>query len=78
VPGNIAIHQTNPWSKLGYLLGYNAARVGGKRNACRDWWERLKERDHFVDLGVDGDKTLKWILKNRSVWFGIGTGGGLL
>lgn len=38
----------------------------------------LKERDHFVDVGVDGNKTFKWILKNRNVWFGIGTGGRLL
>jgi len=25
----------------------------------------LKERDHFADVGVDGNKKLKWILKNR-------------
>ena len=70
--------RANRLSKLSYLLSYKSASVGGERNACRGWWGRLKEGDHFVDLGVDGNKTLKYILVNRSVWFGIGTCGGLL
>jgi len=25
-----------------------------RRNTCGFWWGKLKERDHLVDLGVDG------------------------
>jgi hypothetical protein len=33
--------------------------IGEKRNAYRFCWGNMKERDHFVDLGVDGMVTLK-------------------
>jgi hypothetical protein len=25
------------------------------------WWENLRKRDHFEDLGLDGRMILKWI-----------------
>jgi hypothetical protein len=28
------------------------------------WWEKLKERDHLEDLGLDQRNILKWILKS--------------
>jgi hypothetical protein len=33
--------------------------IGEKRNACRFWWGYMKERDHFVEQGIDGRITLK-------------------
>ena len=47
------------------------------------WWENLRERDHFEDLGVDGRIILRWIFRkwdvggwNGSIWLRIGTFGG--
>jgi hypothetical protein len=49
------------------------------------WWESLKERDHYEDLGVRGRIILRWILERWDgvvwtgmIWLRIGTGGGLL
>jgi len=49
------------------------------------WWGKLRERDHFEDLGVDGRVILRWIFRklDGGVWIGsswlrIGTGGGHL
>jgi hypothetical protein len=58
----------------------------GRGEACtRFWWENLRERDHWVDPGVDGRIILRWIFRkwNVGVWTGLGwlrikTGGGLL
>jgi len=56
-----------------------------KGSAYRGLVGRLRERDHFEDLGVDGRTIGKWIFKkwDRETWIGliwlrIGTGGGLL
>jgi hypothetical protein len=38
-------------------------RTGQRRGEYRGRWGNLKERDHLEYLGVDGRKTLKWILK---------------
>ena len=27
------------------------------------WWENLRGRDHWEDLGIDGRKILKWMMK---------------
>jgi hypothetical protein len=27
------------------------------------WWENLRERDHFENLGLDGRTKSKWIFK---------------
>ena len=49
------------------------------------WWRNLWERDHLVDLGLDGRIILRWIFRNWDVrlWTGssrlrIGTDGGHL
>jgi len=47
------------------LLG--SGRGGGKTTGF--WWESLKERDNFEDLGVDERTILKLILKKEvGVW----------
>ena len=49
------------------------------------WWGYLRERDHLEDPGFDGRIILRWILRKRdvevwtrSMWLGLGTGGGHL
>ena len=44
------------------------------------WWENLRKRYHFEDLGVDGRIILKWILNKLAgrawtelIWLRIGT-----
>jgi hypothetical protein len=36
------------------------------------WWGNLRERDHLVDLGVDGTIILRWIFRKWDV--GLWTG----
>jgi len=47
------------------------------------WWAEQRERDHFEDLGVNRNITLKWIIKKWNgveltglIWLRIRTGGG--
>jgi hypothetical protein len=49
------------------------------------WWGNLRERDHWIDPGVDGRIILKWIFREWDVrvwaelsWLRIRTGGGHL
>jgi hypothetical protein len=49
------------------------------------WFTNLLERDHLEEIGVDGRRMFKWILKKWSgrLWVGliclrIGMSGGLL
>jgi hypothetical protein len=49
------------------------------------WFESLKARYCWEDLGIDRRIILKWLLRNsngrvwiRFIWLRIGTGGGLL
>jgi hypothetical protein len=39
----------------------NVERMG--RDACMVFMEKLEEREHFKDPGVDGRTILKWIFK---------------
>jgi hypothetical protein len=40
--------------------GY-VARMGRGELYTGFWWENLREKDHFVDLGVDGNILLIWM-----------------
>jgi hypothetical protein len=42
---------------------------GGKTTGF--WWGRLKERDNFEDLGIDGRTVLKLILKKEVGGWGL-------
>jgi hypothetical protein len=49
------------------------------------WWGNLRERDHWVDLDVDGRAILRWIFRKWEEvvgtgwsWLRVGTGGGHL
>jgi hypothetical protein len=59
--------------------------MGEIRNAHNLFLESLKGRDHSEDLGAGERIILKWILVKSVlgvwigfIWFGIGTGGGIL
>jgi len=59
--------------------------MGAERGCIGSWWGNRRERDHWVDLGVDGWIILGWISRRRDVgiWTGLGgsrieTGGGSL
>jgi hypothetical protein len=43
-------------------MGGLVAHVGEKRNNVVVWWGKLKDRDHFEDLGIDRRIILKCIL----------------
>jgi len=51
----------------------HAAFMGRGKVCTGFWWGDLKERDHLVDLGVDGWIILKWIIKklDRETWTGL-------
>jgi hypothetical protein len=49
-------------------MGRACSTHGGKRNACRVFWESQKERDNYEDLDVGGRIMLKWILEG---WGGV-------
>jgi hypothetical protein len=49
----------------------------GRDEACTGvWWGNLKERDHWVDQGVEWRIILSWIFTKWDV--GVGTGLGWL
>jgi len=61
----------------------HVARMGEKRVCIRSCWGNRRERNHWVDLGVDGWIILGWISRRRDVgiwtrlgWPRIETGGG--
>jgi hypothetical protein len=70
--------------KKNEMRGTSSA-YGGGRYVYRVWWENLRERDHWGDAGIDGKIILWRVFKKSdvrvwtgSIWFRIGTGGGLL
>jgi hypothetical protein len=53
--------------------GY-VARMGEERGMYRVLWEKLRERDHWGDPGVDGRIILRWIFRKWYVgmdWIGL-------
>jgi hypothetical protein len=67
---------------MGGACGSHGVGEGGHTTF---WLGGLKEGDHLEDLGVDGRKTLRWILGKLGlgmwigfIWLGIGIHGGLL
>jgi hypothetical protein len=63
----------------------HVARIGEWRGAYRVLVREQRERDHFEELGVDRNITLKWIIKKWDgveltglIWVRIRTGGGRL
>jgi hypothetical protein len=61
-------------------------RVWGRGEACTGfWWENLRERDQWVDPGIDGRIIIRQIFRKWDVgvwsgfsWLRIETGGGHL
>jgi len=41
----------------------HAARMGVGSGASKIWWEKLRERGHLEDRGVDGSILLRWIFR---------------
>jgi hypothetical protein len=63
----------------------HAARMGRRGMHIGYWWENQKERAHQENQDVGGWTILKYILERQdgmlwtgSIWFRIGTSGGLL
>jgi len=50
----------------------HVAHMGEERGCIGSWWGNRRERDHCVDLGVDGWIILGWISRRWDV--GIWTG----
>jgi hypothetical protein len=57
---------------------------GGEKRCVQGFWGNLRERDHWVDPGVEG-RILRWIFRKWNVWvwtalswLRIVTGGGHL
>jgi len=68
---------------MGWACG--AYGGGGGEAYTGFWWENLREREHWGDLGVDRWILLGWISRrwDVSMWTGLGwprieTGGGRL
>jgi hypothetical protein len=40
-----------------------AFRMHGKEMCSNFWQEKVMDRDHWEDLGIDGRIILRWILK---------------
>jgi hypothetical protein len=56
-------------------MGGACSADGSRREACIGfWWENLRERDHWGDLGVCGRIILKGIFRKWDVglWTGLG------
>jgi hypothetical protein len=49
----------------------HVAHVRKRRGTYRVWWEKLKERNHLEDLGVDGRRLLKSKLSGRGRGHGL-------
>jgi hypothetical protein len=55
-------------------LAGHVARICEGRRCIGSWWGNRRERDHWVDLGVDGWIILGWISRRWDVgiWTGLG------
>jgi hypothetical protein len=56
-------------------LAGHAALMGEKRGYTGFWWEKLRERDHLEDPGVDGRIILGWVFRNWLVGYGLDRAG---
>jgi len=54
---------SNPDANKDDEMGGYVAHMGSKGMPAEFWWGNIKERDHLVDLGVEGRIILKCSVK---------------
>ena len=55
--------------------GARSAYGGEEKCITGFWWEKLSERYHFEDRGVNGRIILRWIFRRWDVGYGLDRAG---
>ena len=68
-PNNVRMIKSRRMRWAGHV-----ARMWEERGRIVSWWGNRRERDHWVDLGVDGWIILGWISRrwDMGMWTGLG------